>query len=248
MIGLDPMSYDRERLASYEAGSEFEAVIYFYTWPRAALSAGKLQMSNPKRQSQILELASGLGLPVYTRPSGGRLVLHGGDICYTFISSLQNPNWGGSLRDSFSKISSYINSLLTQIPELARYFQQGLIYKSQCQPSLQKTYSPIKTLDCFNESVSGELVILDQGVAHKITGAAQAMASRAFIQQGSIRLNHQKPSDLDSKILLEDFQGSPFDLELISKRLNQLANKSAVDALGSPSTSSLLLHPTISHE
>ncbi len=235
-----PMERDRVNLAAYEAklaeGLNPRALLYFYTWPCLSLSAGKLQIANPLRHAELLALSERLGLPLVARPSGGRLVLHGGDICYSFIAAQNDKDFGGDLRSSFCKVNRYVFSALRHISELQEFFEQGLIDTSQ------SFRGNIAELKCFASTVVGEGVIArseatKQSIVHsstaaqkrdrrhvfaKFIGAAQAMGTRAYIQQGSIQLNRIGIAELEPELVLADLRAEEFDLARITAELNKL--------------------------
>jgi len=228
----EPMRFDAQNLAAYEAklaqGLSLRAQLYFYIWPQPSLSAGKLQIANPTRYKELQGLSRRLNLPLVTRPTGGRLVLHGGDICYTFIAALNDKDFGGDLRSSFCKVNRYVFSSLRHIEELRGFFEEGLIDTSN------SSRGNIAELKCFASTVAGEAVIAGSLRAErsnllggsmndvKFIGAAQAMGTRAYIQQGSIQLNRIGLLELEPQLLLSDLKGEDFDLAKITSELNKL--------------------------
>ncbi len=215
----DPMGFDVDNLAAYEAklaqGLSLKAFLYFYTWSQPSLSAGKLQIANPSRHAELLAMAERLGLPLVARPTGGRLVLHGGDICYTFIAALNDKDFGGDLRTSFCKVNRFVFSSLRHIEDFKSFFEEGLIDTSN------RSRGNIAELKCFASSVSGEGLI---GSTHKFLGVAQAMGTKAFIQQGSIQLNRIGIPELEPDLLLSDISQESFDLARITDELNRLVS------------------------
>lgn len=219
ILQMSPMSFDVNNLAAYEAklaqGLSLKASLYFYTWPQPSISVGKLQIANAMRKAKLEELSERLKLPLVARPTGGRLVLHGGDICYTFIAALNDKDFGGDLRGSFCKVNRFVFTSLRHIDEFRGFFEQGLI------DTTNNSRGNIAELKCFASSVSGEGMI---GSTHKFIGVAQAMGEQAFIQQGSIQLNRIGLPELEPQLLLSDLKGEDFDLARITDELNRLVS------------------------
>jgi len=236
----EPMQRDIENLAAYEAklaqGLSLRAQLYFYTWPQPSLSAGKLQIANPARHKELQDLSRRLNLPLVARPTGGRLVLHGGDICYTFIAALNDKDFGGDLRSSFCKVNRYVFSSLRHIEELREFFaSEALVIASDVAVIASAAkQSTLSRVNCFASTVPGEAVVAGSLRAQrsnllggsmndvKFIGAAQAMGTRAYIQQGSIQLNRIGLLELEPQLLLSDLKGEDFDLAKITSELNKL--------------------------
>jgi lipoate-protein ligase A len=206
---LDPMARDFKLLQEYDDSDLSEPILFFYTWTKPAISLGKIQ----KQKQEILEEAHRLGLDCYTRPTGGRAVLHGGDICYTFIAPQSHPEFGGPLKQSFKKTNGFIKAIINQV--------------LNCDIADADFNLPNPSYNCFSSCVENEGIILIENQLHKIMGSAQAMARRSFIQQGSIQLNKLKINSdffVDNKTLGQ-ITGIDYDLEILSELLNEITTK-----------------------
>ncbi len=187
------MQRDKELFASYDSSTETKPIFFFYTWNEPAITIGKIQ----RNREQLISEAETLGIPCYLRPTGGRAVLHGGDICYTFIGVQSDPEFGGTLQESFKKVNQTVIRLINaQLSVIAsqRSWRGDPISALEIASSLEPTASAAwlaprhynaDSFNCFSTYVSNEGLFN----GHKIIGAAQAMGSRSFIQQGSIQLN-----------------------------------------------------------
>lgn len=201
----NPMLRDAKLFADYDTSDEVKPILFFYTWDHVAITVGKIQRDKDK----IIAAADALGIPCYLRPTGGRAVLHGGDICYTFIAPQSHLEFGGKLQDSFKKVNKYVIDLVNRVLDL-----QIATYSGERSTSLE--------INCFASTVCNEGILLEQNQTHKIIGAAQALGTRAFIQQGSIQLNKVEfdlPFFRGSKTLGQ-ITNREFDLEQILKQLS----------------------------
>ncbi len=179
MLVKDSVQCDAEHMVrdttlfqEFDLSSESKPIFFFYTWNAPALTIGKIQ----RNREQLIKEAEALGLPCYLRPTGGRAVLHGGDICYTFIGAQSDTEFGGKLQESFRKVNEMVISLVNEIFNLE--IEASALNTNELANAL-------KIFNCFSTHVSNEGLFH----GHKIVGAAQAMGSRSFIQQGSIQLN-----------------------------------------------------------
>ena len=206
-VDLDPMARDFKLLQEYDDSELPEPILFFYTWTKPAITLGKIQ----KQKHEIIEEANRLGLHYYTRPTGGRAVLHGGDICYTFIAPQSHEYFGGSLKISFKKTNHFIKSIINQILDFE------IIEASFNTPN--------PSYNCFSSCVENEGIVLSKNQFHKIMGSAQALARRSFIQQGSIQLNKL---NIDSNFFQENktlgqFTEKFYDLEKLKDDFNKKA-------------------------
>jgi len=203
------MERDLELFQEFDNSNSSEVILFFYTWDSPAITLGKIQKQKP----DVIQKASRLGLPYYVRPTGGRAVLHGGDICYTFIAPQSHKEFGGPLKLSFKKTNQFIKKIINQV----------LNYEI-----LDATYNtPNPSYNCFSSTVTNEGIIYSENKLHKIIGSAQAMARRSFIQQGSIQLNNL---NIDSDFFIENkslgqITGINYDLKNLSELLNEISSK-----------------------
>lgn len=208
VIIQNPMQRDIELFEEFDLSQKTESVFFFYTWDRPAITLGKAQ----RERQQIMTEAAELGMDCFLRPTGGKAVLHGGDICYTFIGAQTDAVYGGKLRESFKSVNQMVIRMVNETIQLEAGSQK-LEAASDLRPQTSSQNN------CFHHAVCNEGIYAD----HKIVGAAQAMGKRAFIQQGSIQLN--KPSfeleSLKANTSLAELRGQNYDLEKITEQLNQ---------------------------
>jgi len=201
------MARDFKLLQEYDDSNLSEPILFFYTWTKPAITLGKIQ----KQKQEILEEAHRLGLDCYTRPTGGRAVLHGGDICYTFIAPQTHCEFGGALKLSFKKTNQFIKSIVNEV--------------LGCEILGADFNKPNPSYNCFSSCVENEGIILIENQLHKIMGSAQAMARRSFIQQGSIQLNKLdlKSNFFQDNTTLGQITNKDYDLNDLQNIFNKKA-------------------------
>jgi lipoate-protein ligase A len=219
-----------------------EFIFFFYTWDKPSVSLGRSQR---KRQDLINECISA-DIPASIRPSGGKAVIHDGDICFTFIARQRHKYFGGNLQESYSKVLDYILKILNE------YFIQNLGWKGKIEASKhnkttaslhfqqdnevnttgelnKKTTKQAKTdkQNCFSQALGSEGIIKYQGGNHKVLGSAQMMYANCFLQQGSILINKKSPRsklhfDIPSITMTEAFNsGENLNLSSLIEILNK---------------------------
>jgi len=122
-------------------------------------------------QPTPLETCREAGLEVVRRPTGGRAVVHGGDICYSVIAPAEHPLVAGSIPQSYGKIARALAEGLAilGLPLLQEAAVQGRLPAGGW---------------CFEAMAPHELAL--DGA--KLVGSAQLRRDGILLQQGSIRL------------------------------------------------------------
>ena len=82
--GETQMSIDRWLLSEYKLGNQ-PSILRFYTWSPVAISLGYHQRHYPAFWDSLTY--QGQPVKLIRRPTGGRGVLHCGDLCYSLITS-----------------------------------------------------------------------------------------------------------------------------------------------------------------
>ena len=128
------------------------------------LSLGRFQPAPP-------ETCREPALEVVRRPTGGRAVLHRGDICYSVVAPADHPLVAGSIHQSYGKIARALAEALAIL---------GL-------PPLQEAaaQSRLPAADWCFEAMAPHELALDGA---KLVGSAQLRRDGILLQQGSIRL------------------------------------------------------------
>jgi lipoate---protein ligase len=163
--GQTQMAIDNALLDAHIAG-ERPSMLRFYRWPRPTLSLGYHQRDYPAHWNQVIW--QGEPLPIVRRPTGGRGVLHQGDLTYAVITSGLKPG----RRESYAQICRFLIEGFGQLGLDLGYGAAGRGY--------------IHQPDCFGTATAADLVLPD---GSKLIGSAQLRRGDAVLQHGSIRLN-----------------------------------------------------------
>lgn len=227
-----------------------EFIFFFYTWDKPSVSLGRSQ----RKSHDLIHECVSADIPVSIRPSGGKAVIHHGDICFTFIARQSHKHFGGNLQESYTKVLDYILKILNE------YFTQNLGWESDIEDSnhtrvTTKLKSPqfqqdneINTTgelnkstteqartdnqNCFSQTTRSEGIIQHQGGNHKVLGSAQMMYASCFLQQGSILINKKSPHsklsfDIPSISMTEVLNsGGNLNLDSLIKALNEKSQNS----------------------
>lgn len=139
----------------------------FYSFSPSAITIGRFQ----KPSDQLLSEAVNYGLSVVRRPTGGRAVVHNGDLTYSVVAGTDDSLFGGSTIETYRKISERLVHAFKDL---------GADVSAESNPGGKYE----KSASCFDSTVTHEL----RSGREKIAGGAQVRQSGAFLQQGSIVL------------------------------------------------------------
>jgi lipoate-protein ligase A len=143
------------------------ATLRLYTWRGPWLSLGYGQAPLTRDRIQALEEA---GVGVVRRSTGGRAVLHGGDLTYAVAAPEERLAAG--LRGSYDQVSRALLSALRSIGVDAQRVDA-------------RTPAPGRgVFDCFARAAGDEICV----AGRKLAGSAQRRSSGAVLQHGSMRL------------------------------------------------------------
>ncbi len=138
-----------------------------YGWSTPAVSLGCFQKADDVDRAYCADR----NIAVIRRPTGGRAVLHGNDLTYSFSVRTDAPPFSRGLMESYRIISS----------ALARAFRKiGVCVAAKDRRERGRVL--VKSPLCFHASSYGE--ILSQN--RKIAGSAQKRWKDGLLQQGSI--------------------------------------------------------------
>ncbi|MEE8581186.1 MAG: lipoate--protein ligase family protein [Myxococcota bacterium] len=196
------------------AAYERRGAVRFYTWEGAWLSLGYAQ-AFPETRRLACQRA---GIGVVRRLTGGRAVLHGGDLTYAIAAP---DDWlPAGLQGSYGLLSGALKTAL-----------QRLGVAAERTPS--EAGAPAEgEFDCFAEAAADELQI----EGRKLAGSAQRRAGGAVLQHGSVRISPD-PAQLVRAAGLR--VGASTSLEEEGCRVGQGALRNALaatlgEALGCP--------------
>ncbi|MGP1381986.1 MAG: lipoate--protein ligase family protein [Thainema sp.] len=162
--GAVQMAIDAWLLEQHLAG-KMPSVLRFYTWSPAAISLGYHQRSWPEHwqhltwQGQLIDLVR--------RPTGGRAVLHQGDLTYAVITS----NLLGSRMEVYRYLCQFLITGLRSHNLSLQFGEAGRGY--------------IHNPDCFGTATAADLVL---PTGEKLIGSAQLRRRQGILQHGSIRV------------------------------------------------------------
>lgn len=167
--GKIQMAVDRWLLKQHELGKH-PSTLRFYTWSPPAISLGYHQKKYPEHWQNLTTHLTGQDdkLHLVRRPSGGRAVLHQGDLTYTVITS----GIGGSRLQVYTKICEFLIAGWRSLGVELSYGQGGRGY--------------IHNPNCFATATGADLILAD---GSKLIGSAQLRRGKAILQHGSIILH-----------------------------------------------------------
>ncbi|NET96797.1 biotin/lipoate A/B protein ligase family protein, partial [Okeania sp. SIO1H2] len=137
----------------------------FYTWQPVAISLGYHQRRYPEYWQNLTW--QGKPIDIVHRPTGGRAVLHQGDLTYSVITS----GFPGSRIESYQAICEFLIVGWRSLGVDLVYGSAGRGY--------------IHNPNCFGTSTGADLILPNGG---KLIGSAQLRKGRAILQHGSMIL------------------------------------------------------------
>ncbi len=146
-----------------------------YGWREPSVSLGRMQ-----RAGDIdLSYCKQAGIPVVRRPTGGRAILHGAELTYSFSASNSLKGLGSGVLDCYAALS---HAFMCAFRRLGLSAMSGSRLKKAEGP---RSANPL----CFSSASYGEISV----AGRKIIGSAQRRWPDGLLQQGSI------PLELDRK-------------------------------------------------
>jgi lipoate-protein ligase A len=178
--GAVNMQRDCELLQAVQDGSIRRPVLRFYRWLNPTVSLGLNQKANEVVDANALTES---GYDLVKRPTGGRALLHKGDLCYAISARRTWHPEFRSLHSTYRAISAAIMHCLSEL---------GIAVPESAQP-VHKERGMVNP--CFAMVSPFEVLIRGR----KISGSAQFRSSESFLQHGSIRVrNDWNEGDLTS--------------------------------------------------
>lgn len=177
-----------EAILEAHLAAEVPPTLRLYGWNPAAVSIGYSQKISEAEIRSITDH----GFDVVRRTTGGRAVLHSGDLTYSFVGSSAAEN-------EKTKIQHLLS---TSVAAAYKEICQGLIIAMQqfeITLELGSSKSDYRAnYDCFRATTNADL----QYAGKKMIGSAQLRRKNAVLQHGSILLNQ------DQKKMSEIFGGT----------------------------------------
>ncbi|MEM7793258.1 MAG: biotin/lipoate A/B protein ligase family protein [Cyanobacteria bacterium P01_C01_bin.118] len=162
--GVTQMAIDEWLLEQHCLGYGLPC-LRFYTWAPIAISLGYHQRQYPEHWKNLIW--HGQTIDLVQRPSGGRAVLHQGDVTYSLITS----GYRGRRRDIYEHLCQFL---------VEGWKRLGVNLYLGSEQRYQRSNN------CFGTSTAADLVTSD---GYKVIGSAQLYRKRCILQHGSIRLS-----------------------------------------------------------
>ncbi len=198
--GRMQMAIDQWLLEQYLAG-QTPPVLRFYTWSEPTISLGYHQRKYPSHWDQLTWRRQ--LVPLVRRPTGGRAVLHTGDLTYSLVMTQQ----GQSHRDDYCYLCRFLVQGWRSLGLELHLGGQSRNYQH--------------TASCFSSSTIADLTTT---AGEKFIGSAQLRRSGAILQHGSMLIN------LDQQLYQQVFQSPPpqpavpsLDIDTIAEALIRAA-------------------------
>jgi lipoate-protein ligase A len=176
-----------------------------YTWRPPAVSLGRSQ-----RRSISLDpdKCASAGVDVVVRPSGGRAVLHSGDVTYAAVFPVDGLLEDGGLRGTYLRLASVLVCALRRLGVVA-------------DVASSRDSSGGMALPCFTTAARDEILIGGK----KVVGSAQRRTRDAVLQHGAILVQRDQTElaslvagDDDSRALRNGLAGVTVGLEEVLGR------------------------------
>ncbi|MEM7064102.1 MAG: biotin/lipoate A/B protein ligase family protein [Cyanobacteria bacterium P01_B01_bin.77] len=162
--GVLQMAIDEWLLEQHRLGHGLPC-LRFYTWTPIAISLGYHQRHYPLHWHTMQW--QGQSIDLVRRPSGGRAVLHQGDLTYSIITS----GYHGRRRDIYAELCQF---LVKGWQNLGISLHLGA-----------DRHSYQRSANCFGTATAADLIM---NTGYKLIGSAQLYRDSCILQHGSIRL------------------------------------------------------------
>ncbi|MDJ0661477.1 MAG: biotin/lipoate A/B protein ligase family protein [Crocosphaera sp.] len=166
--GKVQMAIDRWLFEQHET-EQILPSLRFYTWSKPTISLGYLQKKYPEDWHDLIW--KNHPLDVVIRPTGGRAVLHQGDLTYMIVMALDNRKTLAIYQDICTFLVQGWKAL--GIPLEYGRAKRGYIHNSSC----------------FNTATIADLITAD---GSKLIGSAQRRGKQSILQHGSMVLSTDK--------------------------------------------------------
>lgn len=165
-----------EAIARMSIQNSTTPTLRIYRWNRLSVTLGRFQ----RALDLDMNFCESNDIPFVRRPTGGRAILHGDELTYSFSAGTLSGPFAGELFKSYSLLSDVF---------LMAFLSLGLDAKA----SGRKRGVPVdKNPLCFSSTSYGEITIRGR----KIIGSAQRRWPGGMLQQGSIPLDMTSPQAL----------------------------------------------------
>ncbi len=162
--GAEHMAVDSWLLNQHANGLQ-PPCLRFYTWRSPTISLGYHQRQFPDHWNNLRYKSQ--PIDIVRRPTGGRAVLHQGDLTYALVTS----GYKDSRRETYRQLCQFLIEGWRELGVDLSFGNAGRGY--------------IKNPNCFGTATSADLVTDD---GYKLIGSAQVYREGCVLQHGSMRL------------------------------------------------------------
>ncbi|BAU14069.1 biotin/lipoate A/B protein ligase [Leptolyngbya sp. NIES-3755] len=191
--GRVQMAIDKWLLEQHRLGSH-PPTLRFYTWSPAAISLGYHQRQYPEAWESLTW--NGSAIDLVRRTSGGRAVLHQGDLTYAVITS----GLGQNRMQAYQTICKFLIQGWKQLGIDLQYGEAGRGY--------------IHNPNCFGTATGADLVT-SEGI--KLIGSAQLRRGEAILQHGSMQIQ-------SDAMLFEQVFGQKMEFLKVEMSIDKIIN------------------------
>jgi len=173
--GADNMAMDEKLLAEAVKGCTVP-VLRFYTWDPPAVSLGRFQ---EVASSVNAEACRKHGIDIVQRITGGRAVFHWRELTYSVISPIGNDLFPNDVLGTYKVLAAGLLAGLVRLGVPAEMVSRSgkfaaMVNRDPKEPA------------CFSSPSWYEILVHGR----KIVGSAQRRLAGAFLQHGSILIDH----------------------------------------------------------
>jgi len=175
------MAIDEALAQSVRKGTSPPA-LRVYGWTTTSVSIGRFQ----KIDAVNLPYCTEMHIPIVRRPTGGRAVLHGDELTYSFSAQTGAGPFSKGLMDSYRQISRALCRAISALGPAAE--------SKKTRTQEEGSGNPL----CFHSAAFAEITLMNR----KLVGSAQKRWTDGLLQQGSIP--HTSDEALTRKIFTID--------------------------------------------
>ncbi|HAK59335.1 MAG TPA: hypothetical protein DCO77_02985 [Nitrospiraceae bacterium] len=180
--GAVNMAVDEDLLRKAAAG-DVVTTLRFYSWDPPAVSTGRFQDQGTAVNAGACSRCS---IHIVRRITGGRAVLHNHELTYSVVSRTDNPLFPKEVLGTYKVIAAGLLAGLTNLGIPAE-----MVSRSGRHAALVKKTS--KDPSCFSSPSWYEILVKGR----KIIGSAQRRVPGAFLQHGSILIDHDPAEEAE---------------------------------------------------